>query len=163
MGKTCDLSSFDRGMIVGARRAGSSVSVTAKLLGFSRTTVSRVYTEWCQKQKTSSQRQLCGRKRLVDERGQRRIAQMVESDRKATVTRITTLYNSGEQKRISERTAWRTLRRMGYKKRVQVLDDTHVQCKDEPTFHDSNHQATAVSMETRRHSDDDHSTEEPTE
>lgn len=121
MGKTCDLSSFDRGMIVGARRAGSSVSVTAKLLGFSRTTVSRVYTEWCQKQKTSSERQLCGRKCLVDEKGQQRISRMVESDRKASVTQITTLYNCGEQKTISERTARRTLRRMGYRKKtVQV-------------------------------------------
>ena len=43
MGKTSDLSDFKSGMIVGARCAGSSISETAGLLGFSHTTVSRVY------------------------------------------------------------------------------------------------------------------------
>ena len=46
MGKECDVSDFDRYMIVGARRAGLSTSVTADLLPFSHTTVSRVYSEW---------------------------------------------------------------------------------------------------------------------
>ena len=42
MGKKCDLSDFDRGMIVGARQGGLSISETADLLGFSCTTGSRV-------------------------------------------------------------------------------------------------------------------------
>ncbi len=46
MGKKGDLSDFERGMIVGARRAGLSISKTADLLGFSRTTISWVYREW---------------------------------------------------------------------------------------------------------------------
>ncbi|KAJ8411416.1 hypothetical protein AAFF_G00174220 [Aldrovandia affinis] len=69
MGKKCDLSDFYRGMIVGARQGGVSISETADLVGFSRTTVSRVYREWCEKQKTSSERQFSGRKRLVNESG----------------------------------------------------------------------------------------------
>ena len=40
MGKKCDLSDFDCGMIVGARQAGLSISETADLLGFLHTTVS---------------------------------------------------------------------------------------------------------------------------
>jgi len=39
-----DLSIFDGSMVVGARQAGLS-SQSAQLLGFSRTTISRVYKE----------------------------------------------------------------------------------------------------------------------
>ncbi len=46
MGKKEDLSDFERGMVVGARRAGLSISKTADLLRFSRTTISRVYGEY---------------------------------------------------------------------------------------------------------------------
>ncbi len=78
MGKKGDLSYFECGMVVGARRAGLSISKTADLLGFSRTTISRVYRELSEKEKRSSERQLCGRKCLVDVRGQRRMADWLE-------------------------------------------------------------------------------------
>ncbi len=44
MGKKGDLSDFERGLVVGARRARLSIYKTADLLGFSHTTISR-FTE----------------------------------------------------------------------------------------------------------------------
>uniref|UniRef100_A0A9J7XG80 Tc1-like transposase DDE domain-containing protein n=1 Tax=Cyprinus carpio carpio TaxID=630221 RepID=A0A9J7XG80_CYPCA len=105
---------FERGMVVGARQGGLSISKTADLLGFSHTTISRAYRESSEKEKISSERQLCGRKCLVDVRGQRRMGRLVRNDRKATVTQITTRYNQGMQSTVSERTTPRTLKQMGY-------------------------------------------------
>ncbi len=60
MGKKGYLSDFECGMVVGARQAGLSISKTADLLRFSHTTISSVYREWSEKEKISSERQLCG-------------------------------------------------------------------------------------------------------
>ncbi len=94
-----------------------SISKTADLLGFSHTTISRVYRELSDKVKISSERQLCGRKCLVDVRGQRRMGRLVRDDRKATVTQITTRYNQDMQNTISEHTTRRTLKQMNYSSR----------------------------------------------
>ncbi len=70
----------EREKVVGVRRAGLSISKTADLLGFSCTTISSVYREWSKKEKISNERQLCGRKCLVDVRGQRRTGRLVRDD-----------------------------------------------------------------------------------
>jgi len=101
-------------MVVGARWAGLSISQSAQLLGFSRTNIFRVYKEWCEKGKTSSNRQSYGQKCLVDARGQRRMGRLIQADRRATLTEISTRYNRGMQQSICEATTRTTLRWMGY-------------------------------------------------
>ncbi len=80
-----------------------------------------------EKEKISSERQLCGWKCLVDVRGQRRMGRLVRDDRKTTVTQINTRYNQDLQNTISERTTHRTLKQMGSSSRrphrVPLLSD----------------------------------------
>ncbi len=45
MGKKGDLNYLECDIVVGARRSGRNISETADLLGFSSTTISRVYRE----------------------------------------------------------------------------------------------------------------------
>ncbi|GBM16003.1 hypothetical protein AVEN_108598-1 [Araneus ventricosus] len=58
-----DLSDFERGVIIGAREMGHSISEVAMKFGFSHTTISRVYREYRVSGKTSNFRHRCGRKR----------------------------------------------------------------------------------------------------
>ena len=68
----------------------------------------------------NSERQFCTQKHLVNERGQKRRASLVKADRKVTVTQITTHYNSGMQKSISEHTTGQTSTGIGYSSRRPI-------------------------------------------
>ncbi|GBM76816.1 hypothetical protein AVEN_122192-1 [Araneus ventricosus] len=64
-----DLSDFQRGVIVGAREMGHSISEVAMKFRFSRTTISRVYREYRVSDKTSNFRYRCGRKKDLEKTG----------------------------------------------------------------------------------------------
>ncbi|KAK6477371.1 YTH domain-containing protein 1-like isoform X2 [Huso huso] len=120
MGRRKDLSKFERGMIVGARLLGAPVSQTSVLSGKSKTTVSRVFTEWRKSQKTTTDRSRCGRKRLVTDSVRQWLEKIVTSERTMTIAAITQTLNAGSEETVSARTVRRELRRMGFYCRVQL-------------------------------------------
>ncbi|GBM56611.1 hypothetical protein AVEN_142262-1 [Araneus ventricosus] len=62
-----DLSDFERGVIIGAREMGYSISEAAMKFGFLRTTISRVYREYRVSGETSHFRHRCCRKKTLKE------------------------------------------------------------------------------------------------
>ncbi|GBM10411.1 hypothetical protein AVEN_169690-1 [Araneus ventricosus] len=66
-----DLSNFERGLIVGAREMGHSISETAKKFGYSHTTILRVYHEYWVSGKTSNLRHRRDQKKTLKERDRR--------------------------------------------------------------------------------------------
>ncbi|MBN3309194.1 E2AK2 kinase, partial [Amia calva] len=73
MGKRKDLSVFDKGQIVMARRLGQSISKTAALVGCSRSAVVSTYQKCSKEGKAVNRRRGHGRPRLIDARGERRL------------------------------------------------------------------------------------------
>ncbi|GBN69697.1 hypothetical protein AVEN_107837-1 [Araneus ventricosus] len=66
-----DLSNFERGVIVGAREMGHSISEVATKFGHSHTTMSRVYLEYRVSGKTSNLRHRRDQKKTLKERDRR--------------------------------------------------------------------------------------------
>uniref|UniRef100_A0A8C5M1K7 Transposase n=1 Tax=Leptobrachium leishanense TaxID=445787 RepID=A0A8C5M1K7_9ANUR len=120
MGKQCDVTAFEHGMIVGARSHGASISKTAECVKCSRAAVVKVFKEWTVSRKSGSVCANCGRQRLVNVRAERRVARLVQDNRMATVHQITADLNQGSSQMISERAIRRTLHSMGYGSRRPV-------------------------------------------
>ncbi|GBM75942.1 hypothetical protein AVEN_125348-1 [Araneus ventricosus] len=76
MGKAADLSEFDRGQIVMARRLGTSITETARLVGCSRSAVVSIHAKWINDGDTSSRRQGVGRPHVIKEKGRRRLSRL---------------------------------------------------------------------------------------
>ncbi|GBO42193.1 hypothetical protein AVEN_186866-1 [Araneus ventricosus] len=106
-----DLSEFERGVIVGARE-----------MGFSRTTTSRVYREYRESGKTSNLRYRCGRKKIMQERDQRRLTRTIKRDRRATLPQIAADFNAGPSTSVSVRTIQRNIIDMGFLSRRLTRD-----------------------------------------
>ncbi|GBN34478.1 Transposable element Tc1 transposase [Araneus ventricosus] len=77
MGKAADLSEFDRGQIVMARRLGTSTIETARLVGCSRYAAVSIHAKWINDGDTRSRRQGVGRPRVIKEKGRRRLSDWV--------------------------------------------------------------------------------------
>ncbi|ROL53281.1 hypothetical protein DPX16_20920 [Anabarilius grahami] len=113
MGKPKDLSEFDKDQIVMARRLCQSISKTAALVGCSRSAVVSIYQKWSKEGTVVNRRQGYGRPRLIDARGERRLALVVRSNRRALVAQIAQEVNAGSDRKVSEFTLHCSLFCMG--------------------------------------------------
>ncbi|GBM36947.1 hypothetical protein AVEN_231487-1 [Araneus ventricosus] len=133
IGKAAYLSEFDIGQIVMARRLGTSITETARLVGCSRSAVVSIHAKWINDGDTSSRRQGVGHPRVSKEKGRRRLSRLVKQNRRQTVAQLTAQYNAGPSASVSEHTIQRTLLDMGLcsrlPTRVPLLTKRHRQLR----------------------------------
>ncbi|GBN63496.1 hypothetical protein AVEN_148374-1 [Araneus ventricosus] len=131
MGKAAELSEFDRWQMVMARRLGTSITETARLVGCSRPAVVSIHTKWINDGDTSSKRQGVNRPRVFKKRGCRRVSRLEKQNQRQTVAQLTAQYNAGPRASVSEHTVQLTLLDMGLcsrrPTRVSLLTKRHRQ------------------------------------
>ncbi|GFX78901.1 transposable element Tcb1 transposase [Trichonephila clavipes] len=88
MQKRSDLSDVQKGMIMGFRAKGGSISKTAEFVNCSRATVVKVYRAWQNGTVQNQRRGKCGAPRAIDDRGERRLRRCVRADKRATVEQL---------------------------------------------------------------------------
>ncbi|GFX48028.1 HTH_Tnp_Tc3_2 domain-containing protein [Trichonephila clavipes] len=98
-----------------------SISEVAKKYGFSRTTIARVYREYLESGKTSNLRHRYGRKKIMQERDQRRLTRVINRDRRATLPQIVGDFNAGPSTSVTMRTIQRNIIDMGFRSRRPTL------------------------------------------
>ncbi|GBM26785.1 hypothetical protein AVEN_127745-1 [Araneus ventricosus] len=133
MGKAADLSEFDRGQIVMARRLGTIITETARLVGCSRSAVVSIHAKWINDGDTSSRHQGVCRPLVIKEKGRRRLSRLVKQNRRQTETQLTAQYNACPSASVSEHTVQRRLLDMGVcsrrPTRVPLLTECHRQLR----------------------------------
>lgn len=120
MQKRNDLSDVQKGMIIGFRAKGGSISETAQFVKCSRAAVVKVYRQWQNGTIKNQRRGKCGGPRAIDVRGERRLRRCVRANRRATVEQLTAQMNRGATRSVSQTTIQRTLLRMGLRSRRLV-------------------------------------------
>ena len=109
-----DLSDFQRGQIVGARMAATSVTETARMLDVSRGTVSKVMTAFEREGKTSSAKHRSAQNSKLSERDLQTLNRIVREDRKTTALKITAHLNENLQNPVPTKTVCLELHKSGF-------------------------------------------------
>ncbi|GBL85077.1 hypothetical protein AVEN_221308-1 [Araneus ventricosus] len=117
MGKSHDLKDIEKGMIIGYRARGGSISETAAFVKCSRSAVMNVYNNWKNQEGAQSRLANCGTPRAINDRRERRLRRLVKSDRRATVDTLTAQMNQQCIRKLSRTTVQRTLLRIGLRSR----------------------------------------------
>ena len=129
MQKRGDLSDIQKGMIIGFRAKGGSISETAEFVNCSPAVVVKVYRAQQKGTVQNQRRGKCGAPRVIDDRGERRLRRCVRANRRATVEQLTTQMNQETTNSVSQTTVQRTLLRLGLRSRrlvrVPMLTDVH--------------------------------------
>ncbi|GBN30951.1 hypothetical protein AVEN_1752-1 [Araneus ventricosus] len=75
-----------------ARRLGTSITETARLVGCSRSAVVSIHAKWINDGDTSSRCQGVGRPHVIKEKGRRRLSRLVKKNRRQTMASSSTNY-----------------------------------------------------------------------
>ncbi|GBN36957.1 hypothetical protein AVEN_127469-1 [Araneus ventricosus] len=96
-----------------ASRLGMSYTKTARLIGCSPSAVVSIHAKWINDGDTNGRCQGSSRRRVIKEKGRRRLSRLVKQNRRKTVVQLTAQYNEGPSTNVSEHTVQRTLFDMG--------------------------------------------------
>nr|XP_042903078.1 uncharacterized protein LOC122270306 [Parasteatoda tepidariorum] len=120
MQKRSDLSDVKKGMIMGFRTKGGSISETANFVNCSSAAVVKVYHVWQNGTLQNTQRGTCGAPQVIDDRCERRLRRCVQANRRETVEQLTSQMNQGATKSVSSITFQRTLLLMDHSSKPLV-------------------------------------------
>ncbi|GBM51158.1 hypothetical protein AVEN_2507-1 [Araneus ventricosus] len=116
-----------------ARRLGTSITETVRLVGCSRSAFVSIHDKWINDGDTSSRRHGVGRPRVRKEKGRWGVSRLLKQNRCQTVAQLTAQYNAGPSTNVSEHTVQRTLLDMGLcsrrPTRVPLLTKRHRQLR----------------------------------
>ncbi|GFU67609.1 HTH_Tnp_Tc3_2 domain-containing protein [Trichonephila clavipes] len=108
---------------------GHSISEIVRQLGFSKSTVSRVYQEYMDGGGKTSDRENCKGQFALTTRGERPPRRIARYQRSQTLAQITTQLNDGVRRTVNKHTVQRSLHRIGFgsrrPKRVPLLNARH--------------------------------------